>query len=274
MGSSITSKCVVFTDLDGTLLERDTYAFDKTLPYLEGLKNKGVPIVFCSAKTRAEQEIYRQRSEIHDPFIVENGNAVFIEANYFDFRFPYDQERDGYLVLEYGVSYHRIREALQEIRAAIGVDFKGYGDMNPVAVASATGLEIEEAGLAKRREYEETITTQFNAFDLDKLQQALQSRGLRFTRGGRFFSVSARTDKGRAVQALSILYRREYGSILTVGIGDSWNDVSMLSMVDVAFLVQQPGETWEAIDLDRVIRVEGVGPCGWVNIAKHLLDVL
>jgi len=274
MGSSITSKCVIFTDLDGTLLDRDTYAFDKTLPYLAGLKNKGVPVVFCSAKTRAEQEIYRQRSEVRDPFIVENGNAVFIEANYFDFRYPYDKEREGYLVLEYGFSYNRIREALQEVRSAIGIDFTGYGDMTAVDVASATGLEIEEAGLAKRREYEETITTQFDALDAEKLQQSLESRGLRFTRGGRFFSVSAHTDKGRAVQALSILYRRAYGSILTIGIGDSWNDVSMLSAVDIAFLVQKPGEIWEAIDLDHAIKVEGVGPCGWVNIAKHLLDVI
>jgi mannosyl-3-phosphoglycerate phosphatase len=274
MGAFTTSKCVVFTDLDGTLLEEDTYAFDKTLPYLEGLKNKGVPIVFCSAKTRAEQEVYRQRSGIRDPFVVENGNAVFIEEDYFDFRFPYDQEREGYLLLEYGISYDRIREALQKVRSVIGVNFKGYGDMNAAEVASATGLEIEEAGRAKRREYEETITTQLEAFDVEKLQQALQSQGLRFTRGGRFFSVSAHTDKGRAVQALSMLYRRTYGSILTIGIGDSWNDVSMLSMVDIAFLVQKPGETWEEIDLDRAIRVEGVGPYGWVNIAKYLLDVV
>lgn len=266
------SKYIVFTDLDGTLLDRNTYAFDKTLPYLEGLKNRGVPVVFCSAKTRAEQEIYRKISGIRDPFIVENGNAVFIEDNYFDFRYPHDQEREGYWVLEYGVSYQLIREALQGVRSAIGVDFVGYGDLSTVEVASATGLEIKEAELAKRREYEETITTQFEALDLEKLQQALHSRGLRFTRGGRFFSVSSHTDKGRAVQSLSMLFRRAYGSIITIGIGDSWNDVSMLSLVDIAFLVQQPGETWEEIDLDRVIKVDGVGPLGWVNIAKHLLE--
>jgi len=76
-------KPVIFTDLDGTLLELETYSYAKALPSINYLRKKGIPIVFCSAKTRAEQEVYRKELQINDPFIVENGGAVFVFQGYF-----------------------------------------------------------------------------------------------------------------------------------------------------------------------------------------------
>ncbi|MEJ2722900.1 MAG: hypothetical protein P8181_17445 [bacterium] len=48
-----------------------------------------------------------------------------------------------------------------------------------------------------------------------------------------------------------------------VGIGDSHNDLPMLSAVDVAALVQKRPGVWEAIGAPDLVRVEGVGPAGW-----------
>jgi mannosyl-3-phosphoglycerate phosphatase len=123
-----------------------------------------------------------------------------------------------------------------------------------------------------KREYEETIVTQLDDIEIKELQGALRSSGLVLTRGGRFYSISAPTDKGRAVEALTMLFRRAYGYIRTVGIGDSWNDIPMLSSVDVAVLVQKPGKTWEDIDLEGLKRVDGVGPRGWTNAIEALLS--
>ena len=46
----------------------------------------------------------------------------------------------------------------------------------------------------------------------------------------------------------------------------------MLSVVDVPILVQKPGQRWEEIDLPNLKRVKGVGPEGWNQAIKKLID--
>ncbi len=47
---------LVATDLDGTLLDRETYDFAPARPALDALRERGVPLVLVSSKTRAEME--------------------------------------------------------------------------------------------------------------------------------------------------------------------------------------------------------------------------
>ena len=68
---------VVFTDLDGTLLDSETYSYGKSLAMINRLRESGTPLIFCSAKTRVEQEVYRSELGLFHPFIVESGSAIF-----------------------------------------------------------------------------------------------------------------------------------------------------------------------------------------------------
>ena len=52
------AKIIVFTDLDGTLLHPRTYSFEAAMPALKLIKEKDVPLILCSSKTRAEIEVY------------------------------------------------------------------------------------------------------------------------------------------------------------------------------------------------------------------------
>jgi predicted mannosyl-3-phosphoglycerate phosphatase (HAD superfamily) len=56
-----TPKVVIFTDLDGALLDRETYSFEPALPALRFIKEKKIPLIFVSSKTRAEIEGYRKK---------------------------------------------------------------------------------------------------------------------------------------------------------------------------------------------------------------------
>jgi len=73
---------LVFTDLDGTLLDSDTYSYKSALPALKLIKNKKIPLIFCSSKTKSEIEMYRKRIGNDDPFISENGGGIFIPKDY------------------------------------------------------------------------------------------------------------------------------------------------------------------------------------------------
>jgi mannosyl-3-phosphoglycerate phosphatase len=265
-------KPVIFTDLDGTLLDPETYSYDGALPSIEHLQSQEVPIIFCSAKTRAEQEIYRKELQINDPFIVENGGAVFISQGYFPFDFEYHKAKDSYQVIELGIPYHRIREILAQIRDDTGVDFKGFGDMTAEEVASLTSLDFEAAERAKAREYDETLNLEGTPDEINIVLNAIKKTGLNYTSGGRYYDVTGPNDKGKATRILIDLFNRKSGPLKTIAIGDSPNDLPMLSAVDIPILVQKPGGTWEEIDIPHLRRVEGIGPEGWARAVVEIIE--
>lgn len=267
------SKLVIYTDLDGTLLDRTTYSWEKALPSLERLRDDGIPVVFCSAKTRAEQEVYRHRLGIVHPFIVENGGAIFVPYDYFPFAFDFHKETGNFLVIELGMPYEEIRRLLDKVRAAGKFRFRGYGDMSTEEVASETGLDIEYARLAKQREYDETIVFDADGEEVDKAMEKIKDVGLNFAHGGHFYDVMGANDKGMAVAIVNGLYRRLWGQIRTVGLGDSINDLPMLSAVDLPVLVQKKDGTWEDIDVTNLHKIHGIGPEGWDKAIKEVLEV-
>ena len=71
------AKIIVFTDLDGTLLHPRTYSFEAAMPALKLIKEKDVPLILCSSKTRAEIEVYRKKLDNQHPFVSENGGGIF-----------------------------------------------------------------------------------------------------------------------------------------------------------------------------------------------------
>lgn len=262
---------IVFTDLDGTLLDHDTYACDEALPGLQLLQDHNIPLVFCSAKTRVEQMFYREKLQVHDPFIVENGAAVVVRQNYFDQPHPFTKTGEGFQFLELGKPYAEIRKILVDVRTELNLPLKGYGDLTVDEVIQLTGLDPEAASRAMQREYEETVVTQLNDADRERLRLALKQRKVSMISGARFTSVSTANDKGRAANALTGMFRRERGQVITVGIGDSWNDAPLLAVMDIPLLVQRPGGAWASLPVEGIRQVKGIGPKGWTQAMQMLV---
>lgn len=262
-------KQIVFTDLDGTLLDSVTYSYEKSLVGIKRLKQNGIPIIFCSAKTRAEQEVYRRKMEVFHPFIVENGGAIFIPQGYFPFSFEAKKDVDGLLVIELGSPYKEIRRLLNNIKREGNFHFTGFGDMSAEEVARETGLDIESAKLAKQREYDETVKFDV-AHEVNETLEKIKQAGLNWAYGGRFCDVMGDNDKGKAATIISNLYRKLWGEIETIGLGDSLNDLPMLSVVDMPILVQKSDYTWENINLPHLRKVQGIGPEGWNRAVEEI----
>jgi mannosyl-3-phosphoglycerate phosphatase len=261
---------IIFTDLDGTLLDPIDYSYTVAKSEVTQLREKGVPIIFCSSKTRAEQEIYRTKLGIRDPFIVEDGGAVFIDQGYFPFPYKYDRLVANYHVIVLGMPYEEIRSKIREINEKNGLNIRGFRDMSAEDIADMTGLDIESARLAKKREYEETLDLENEGPETKHILSKIEEAGLKWSRGSRFYSVSGKSDKGKAVRIVIQLFRRKLGRVKTAGIGDSLNDTAMLSVVDRPFLVQKPGNRWEEMKVKNLCRVSGVGPDGWILAVKSI----
>lgn len=264
-------KKILFTDLDGTLLDFFDYSYDAAIPALEALEKRNSPIVFCTAKTLAENEYYRKEMGIEDPFIVDNGGAIFIPRNYFAFRFD-SKIKGDYRVVELGASYKVLREALTEIREETGFKITGFGDMTAEEVAKDANFSVEKAELAKAKAYNESFI-----FDEPKAKEAIlfekiNEKGFSFTHGGRYYSIHGKNaNKGNAVTILTQLFKKEYGEIKTIGVGDSTNDIPMLKAVEQPAIVKNKKGTWLDISLPDLYKADGEGPEGWVEVVEKFI---
>jgi mannosyl-3-phosphoglycerate phosphatase family protein len=266
---------VVFTDLDGTLLDHHTYDLEPARPALEALRARGVPLVPCSSKSFSELLDLWQTLELGGPLIAENGGGVYLPAGHPLARLADGQpRRPGWLGLDLALTIDEVRRRLAPFKARFGL--RGFGDMDDQEVASLTGLPLRQAALARARRHDEPLLLADPQADAKTVAEALAraaaQAGLTVTRGGRFWHAFAGGGKGRAVALLSGLYRRLDPGLLTMALGDASNDRSMLAAVDRPVLVARPGGGHTPLDLPGLLRVPLPGPAGFNQAVLALLE--
>ncbi len=253
---------VVFSDLDGSLLDHHTYSYAPARPALEALKERGVPLVLCSSKTRAEMEGLWQDLGLDAPFIAENGAALYAPPGC---RLPQDEgwqrAGPGWRVMPLGRPVTEVRRAFASFKDRFLA--RGFGDMDDLEVAVLTGLSPEEASRARRREFNEPVLLPEPETREEEFCRAAREAGLEVTRGGRFFHLLCGGDKGRAVRRLSAMYRRRHPGLVTMALGDAPNDRSMLAQVDHPVLLAKSDGSHAELDLPGLQRQGQPGPEGW-----------
>jgi mannosyl-3-phosphoglycerate phosphatase len=267
-----TRKLVIFTDLDGTLLDRNTYSFE---PALHLMRQKGVPLVLSSSKTRAEIEFYRRELENGHPFISENGGAVVVPKEYFSFRFSYDRETDLFFVLEFGIFYPQIVEILHSIKKETGILIKGFSDLTEKEISSLCALDLKKAERAKKREYDEPFIIEGGEKEIEIVKRKIEEKGMTYAWGGRFHHLLGKNDKGKAVEILKELYENQFFSIFTIGIGDSLNDLPMLSVTDRPIFLKAEDVSAEALSpIQNCTIIQGSGPQAWNEVILNIVNEL
>jgi len=269
----IMKQILVFTDLDGSLIDHDTYDFEEARPALDQLRSRSIPVIICSSKTRAEIEVYRRRMGLSSPFIIENGGAVLIPRHTLNLTGIGFVHRGPYDVVELGVPYAHLCTIWRDIQKGGSFRMKGFSEMTVEEIAALSGLPLEEARLASKREYSEPFIFSDTSDQFDLLENLLQEKGLRMTRGGRFYHMMGQNDKGRAVRILSKAYANTYAdkTIWTVGLGDSDNDIPMLRHVDMPIVIRKKTGEWQRIHGLDPVYSDKSGPRGWAEVMHALL---
>ena len=276
----MSNRIAIFTDLDGTLIRHEDYSFGPVRSLLRKLQFKHIPVVLASSKTRAEIEHYRREMKVADPFIVENGSAIVIPQDYFE---PHYLRRHRARVrnqadtvcIELGRPYGELVQALTESRAEARVALVGFHEMHLDQIIEHTGLDRRQARLAAKREYDEPFVIPGNPLPetVRKVRQLAARQGFRIVKGGRFYHLTGRSSKGRAVRVLIQLYRMAYQVEVFIGLGDSENDLSLLQNVTIPVLMAKPDGTFDATILRRMPGVKRAlaGPVGWLQVVSTLL---
>lgn len=251
---------IVFSDLDGTLLDHRDYGFGPARPALEALRAAGGRLILATSKTEAEIEPIRRAVGFADcPAIVENGAGLAP---------PDGVERPAGEPTDHA----RVRAALERLPQDLRDRFAGFSDWSAAEIASRTGLPIEAARAARERLFTEPGLWLGTEADRERFLKALGEEGISARMGGRFLTLSlgrTKADMMRDVLASAPADR------LTVALGDAPNDAEMLEEADIAVIVANPAHP-PLPPLRRepdpnVLRTEAPGPAGW-NAA--MLDIL
>jgi mannosyl-3-phosphoglycerate phosphatase len=267
---------VVFTDLDGCLLDEETHRFDGARGALLALRRAGVPLVLCTSKTRAEVAPLQRRLGHLGPYVFENGSGIVIPLGRQGWGAPLVvPRRGGPLLVPLGIAYRKLVGALAEIAAETDLRLRGFSDWSVPEIGARTGLPIEDARRARAREFDEPFVIEgagANRLEVERrLTEAAEGRGLRVTHGGRFYHLTGRADKGRAVRQLLAL---RAGGAVSIALGDAANDLTMLEAVDEPVILPRGDGTVNevlAYRLPRARRATRAGPPGWNDAVLALL---
>ena len=258
----MTDRWVVMTDLDGTLLDHDSYDWQPAEPALRRLRALNIPVVAVTSKTRAELRDVRSSIPYLSPvYGCENGGLVV------------DRRREPEQVEVLGSPVDTLVACFERIRAEQGVLGLGFHEVSDARVAEWTGLPLAQAARAHRREASLPVYWPDDVPGRSAFVRAVEQAGLRVLVGGRFLHLSGLADKGSALVRI-----REWlaggESLKVMALGDSGNDDALLAAADRAVRLPPKHGAARAEPISQAILASKPGPEGWNEAVLQWLQRL
>ena len=257
---------LVFSDLDGSLLDHHTYTFEPALPAVKALRSLGIPLILASSKTHAEIAVLREDLGSTDPFICENGAGIAIPTALATSQ-PAGTRREGDFWLYEPVQFRQHwLDLLEAMKHEFAGEFLSFHDAGVTGIMELTGLSPLAAKAANERRYSEPVAWLGSDENKYAFVARLREAGATVQQGGRFMSVSGAADKGQALAWLRAFYRElwQVDAIEDLAAGDSANDIAMLEAAGTALLVQSPVHEFPRLErTNAVIKSSATGPTGW-----------
>lgn len=258
---SLHQPLIIFSDVEGTLLDSHTQLWQPAEGWLARLREHQVPLVLCSSKTAAEMMLLQKELGLGpQPLIAENGAVIQLAGEW--------EDEDEYPRLITGSPHEEIQHVLQQLRENDGFKFTTFSDVSPQTISEWTGMNLRHAELAQLHEASETLIWRDSDERMVEFSATLASLGLQFVQGARFWHVlDERGGKAQAVSWLLNRYQKREGVRReSIGLGDGPNDAPLLETTDYAVVVR--GLNRDGVRLahdapERVFHTTQSGPQGF-----------
>lgn len=269
---------IITTDLGGTLLDYNTYRFNKAAPALEYCDDIDVPIIFNTSKTFAETQKFCKSLNNNHPFIIENGSALYIPKGYFQEKIDSPVpcfDAGEYWLYKFGLNRSEILSRLTTLNATNKYKYKRFSSYKPQELSLFTGLNIEQMGLANERQFSEPLHWLDTPEKFNLFKKEVELFGLNSVKGGRFVHVLGQCNKGKPLVFLKKMYQlnNNNNENTLVALGDSDNDKDMFKCADIAIVIESPAHQSSIIEKHpHLIRSRYQGPVGWNDSVLTLLQ--
>ena len=257
-------KVLIFTDLDGSLLHRDTFKFDEIKDYLKQLISKGIFIIPNTSKT--EKEILEFNNELGSslPYISENGSAIngldLLNSN-LPKELILSREKDSLIkIFEKSVPVNLQNKC------------KWLSEMDKKKQSLIFGLEDDKLKMALDRKYTIPFLFEGNKSERNELSKIVKNKGLALQEGGRVINLTDKVNKAKALQVFVRFFKKNNKNVKTIAVGDNYNDLDMLKTSDFPCLVFNDKFTLDEIPIKNLITTNKPSPEGWADVIKKALE--
>ena len=254
---------VIFTDLDGSLLHRDTFQFDTIKDYIKSLVNKGVIIIPNSSKTEKEIEKFNEELGVNLPYISENGSSIhglnLITSNFPD-KLILSREKEELLKIFENKVPERLKEKCLQILK-----------MSKKEKENILGQKDEKLKYALNRKYTLPILFNGDKNEKNRLVKILNSNSLTLQEGGRVSNLCDNINKVKSMNRVIKILKKTEDKIKTIAVGDNFNDLEMLRNCDIPCLVFNDQFKLDQININNLIFSNKPSPEGWADVIKMAL---
>ena len=254
---------VIFTDLDGSLLHRDTFKFDPIKDFIKDLVDKGIIIIPNSSKTGKEIEKFNDELGIELPYILENGSAIhgldLINKN-FPNKIILSREKEELLK----IFNTKVPEKIKDKCNLISKMLKKKQE-------EIFGQKGDQLNDALNRKYTLPFLFSGEKKEKNKLLKILSINSLTLQEGGRVSNLCDNVNKIKSMNRVIKILKKTEEKIKTITVGDNYNDLDMLKNSDVPCLVFNDLFKLDQINIDNLIFSNKPSPEGWADVIKKAL---
>lgn len=276
----IAPRQLIFTALDGALVDARTGSFADAEEALSELERRHIALILVTPRTREEVEPFRRKLQHNHPFITESGGGIFFPDGYFNVKIPDAARIARYLGIAQGKPYAEVCEALDDIAEECGVGVAGFHHMSPREIADNTGMKPREAYLARAREFDEPFFfTSADEKAIARFVETAKEKGYQARQSGMFWHFSSGCDPARAVRTVTRLFREATRiKLRAIGIGADDEDLAWLRAVDHAVLLSggkadqgtSPADNTQ--NARNIVRGNTPGPAGWNETIMNIIS--
>ena len=259
-------KILIFTDLDGSLLHRDTFKFDSIKDYIVSLVNRGIIIIPNSSKTEKEIEKFSEELGVKLPYISENGSSIkglnLINAN-FPNKIVLSREKEELIKIFNDKVPEQLKNKCIEI-----------SKINKKKQEKIFGQKDDNLKNALNRKYTLPFLFKGDKTEKNKLSKILSSSSLTLQEGGRVVNLCDNINKVKSMNKVIKILKKTEDRIKSIAVGDNYNDLEMLKNCDIPCLVFNDKFKLDQINIDNLIFSNKPSPEGWADVIKKALDKL
>ena len=256
---------IIFTDLDGSLLDKDTFKFDEIEDYFKDLISGGVKIIPNSSKTEAELLDFNKQYNLNLPFISENGSSIHgLNLIHKDLPNKISISRPADQIISI---YNEIipNNLKQKINFILKLKLEEQKKI--------FGLPSTKMMLASKRNYSLPIQFMGNEIEKKEFFKIINNVGLTVQTGGRIMNICDNVNKSKAMsKALRLISKELDDEIITIGVGDNENDIEMIKQTNHPCLVKNDNFNSSLINIDNLIKSSEPSPLGWADVIKTAIQ--
>ena len=259
------SSILIFTDLDGTLLNRDNFNFESTKPFLKELKKKNIIIIPNSSKTEDEIIEFNNEADFQFPFVSENGSIIH-NLNYLNQEFP-----DKIILARNTNEIQNIFD--KNIHQDLKSKCKVISSLTMSEQTKIFGLPENKLKQVFNRSCTIPMIFEGNNEEKLSLKNILLKNGLDFKDGGRVINLGDRINKADAMKKITQMLETKFKcKPKIIAVGDNHNDLEMLQNSDIPCLVKNDKFLKKNLQIKNLIISKQAAPEGWVEIVKLALE--